>query len=101
MNGTRVFRPGLLFGGIEALRIAHQKGISLKESAILVREDYRAKGRHLPARGVGSTLLLKGLEAESVVILNGDNLTTANLYVALTRGSMRVTVCSTSPVLGV
>ena len=31
MNGTRVFRPALLFSGIESLRSAHQKGVTLKE----------------------------------------------------------------------
>lgn len=100
MTGTRVFRPALLFSGIESLRTARQKGCALKEAAIQVRENYRAKGRQIPNRGVGSTLLLKGLEAEVVVILNGDELTKQNLYVALTRGAMRVIVCSTSPKLG-
>lgn len=100
MTGTRVFRPTLLFSGIESLRLAHQKGMTLKDAAVQVRENYRAKGRQLPNRGVGSTLLLKGLEAEVVVILNGDELTKQNLYVALTRGSMQVIVCSNSPVLG-
>ncbi len=101
MNGTRVFRPALLFSGIESLRSAHQKGVTLKEAALQVRENYRAKGRKIPNRGVGSTLLLKGLEAEVVVILNGDQLTKQNLYVAITRGAMRVIVCSSSPILGI
>lgn len=57
-------------------------------------------GRALPRRAVGSTLLLKGLEAEVVVILNGDSLNAANLYVAMTRGSMRLVVCSVNPLLG-
>jgi hypothetical protein len=56
-------------------------------------------GRPLPRRAVGSTLLLKGLEAELVVILIADTLNARNLYVAMTRGSKRIIVCSLSPVL--
>lgn len=100
MTGTRVFRPALLFSAIEALRSAHQKDLSLLDAAIRVRENFRANGRRIPSRGVGSTLLLKGLEAEVAVILNGDDLTNENLYVAITRGSMRLVVCSNSPLLG-
>lgn len=100
MIGSRVYRPTLLFSGIEALQRAHQNQMPLTDAAINVREEYRAKGRSIPFRAVGSTLLLKGLEAEVSVILNGDELSKQNLYVALTRGSMRVEVCSNSPVLG-
>lgn len=100
MTGTRVYRPALLFSAMDSLRLAHQNNVTLKEAAIKIREDYRAKGRQIPARGVGSTLLLKGLEADAVVILNGDELSKQNLYVALTRGSMSVAVCSSSPILG-
>jgi DNA helicase-2/ATP-dependent DNA helicase PcrA len=56
-------------------------------------------GRPLPKRAVGSTLLLKGLEAEAAVILNAGALDARNLYVAMTRGSKALTVCSPSPVL--
>lgn len=100
MTGTRVYRPTLLFSAIDSLRLAHQAKATLKDAAIKVREDYRSKGRPIPTKGVGSTLLLKGLEAEAVVILNGDELSKQNLYVALTRGSMRIVVCSRSPILG-
>jgi len=64
-----------------------------------MREQNRLLGRPLPLRGVGSTPLLKGLEADAVVILNADDMDARNLYVAVTRGSKRVVVCSRSPVL--
>jgi hypothetical protein len=50
-------------------------------------------------REVGSTLLLKGLEADISVVLNAGALNARNLYVAMTRGSRRVLVCSPSPIL--
>ena len=64
-----------------------------------MREQNRYYGRSLPRRGVGSTLLLKGLEAEVVVVLNADVLNVRNLYVAMTRGSKALTICSHSSIL--
>jgi DNA helicase IV len=43
--------------------------------------------------------LLKGLEADVSVVLNAGVLNARNLYVAMTRGSRRVLVCSASPIL--
>ena len=65
----------------------------------LIREQNRLIGRPLPKRAVGSTLLLKGLEAEVAVIQNAGALDARNLYVAMTRGSKVLTVCSPSPLL--
>ena len=42
---------------------------------------------------------LKGLEADSVVVLDPGEIDAAHLYVALTRGSRKLVVCSSSPVL--
>ncbi|WP_197706421.1 hypothetical protein [Magnetospirillum sp. 15-1] len=53
----------------------------------------------VPKRAVGSTLLLKGLEADVVVVLNAHTLNAKNLYVAMTRGSRLLTVCSPRPEL--
>jgi hypothetical protein len=64
-----------------------------------VREQSRLIGRPLARRSVGSTLLLKGLEADISVVLNAGALNARNLYVAMTRGSRRVLVCSPTPIL--
>lgn len=98
--GVRVFRPALLRACFTALQLcAGPSGISFEEAAMRVREQNRFQGRILPKRAVGSTLLLKGLEAEVVVILNAGNLNAQNLYVAMTRGSKRLLVCSQSNML--
>jgi hypothetical protein len=55
----------------------------------------------LPKRAVGSTLLLKGLEAEVAVVLDAANLDARNLYVAMTRGSKKLIICSETPVLNI
>jgi DNA helicase-2/ATP-dependent DNA helicase PcrA len=43
--------------------------------------------------------LLKGLEADVSVVLNAADLNARNLYVAVTRGSKKLVVCSPSPLL--
>ena len=99
-GGVRVYRPVVLRACIKALKLcSFDSSLSLYDAASRVREENRALGRALPRRAVGSTLLLKGLEAEVAVVLNGDELSVQNLYVAMTRGSKALTICSTSRVL--
>lgn len=99
-GGVNCYRPAVLAATYRALQLASPAdGPSLSEATIIVREQSRLLGRPLARRSVGSTLLLKGLEAEVSVILNADTLNARNLYVAMTRGSKRLLVCATSPVL--
>ena len=98
--GVRVYRPAVLQACLRALDMCNGPGAkTFHEAAVHMREQNRLLGRPLPRRAVGSTLLLKGLEAEVAVILNGDDLNARNLYVAMTRGSKRVVVCARSPIL--
>lgn len=97
--GVRTYRPGVLRGTIRALQLAAGEELTLHDAAVRVREQNRLLGRPLPKRAIGSTLLLKGLEADGVVILNAHELDARNLYVAMTRGSSFVRVCSTKAVL--
>jgi hypothetical protein len=98
--GVSAHRPAVLRACIKALQLCGgTEGLSFHEAAIRVREQNRLGGRPLPRRAVGSTLLLKGLEAEVAVILNASALDARNLYVAMTRGSKSLTVCAPSPVL--
>ena len=99
-GGVSAHRPAVLRACIKALQLCGgTEGLSFHEAAIRVREQNRLVGRPLPRRAVGSTLLLKGLEAEVAVILNASALDARNLYVAMTRGSKNLTVCAPSPVL--
>ena len=96
----RVHRPAVLRACIRALNECGGNGHpNFREAAVRAREQYRMAGRRLPRRGVGSTLLLKGLEAEVCVVVEGHKLNAKNLYVAITRGSNRLIVCSKSPIL--
>ncbi|MDX1751096.1 MAG: UvrD-helicase domain-containing protein [Methylophaga sp.] len=100
MPNVRVHRPAILYGVLKALREASSGTVPLADAAKLVREENRLLGRPLPKRAVGSTLLLKGLEAEVAVLLNTEGMSAQNLYVAMTRGSMRLVVCSARPMVG-
>jgi hypothetical protein len=99
-GGVRTYRPAVLRASLKALELCDgPEAISFHEAAIKIREQNRIVGRPLPKRAVGSTLLLKGLEAEAVVVLNPDALNAPNLYVAMTRGSKKLVICSKTPIL--
>jgi len=100
LPNVRVHRPAIFYGVLKALRDASSGVVSLADAARRVREENRLLGRPLPKRAVGSTLLLKGLEAEVAVVLNSENMNAQNLYVAMTRGSMKLVVCSSDPIVG-
>ena len=98
--GVRTHRPAVLRAGIKALQSCDgSEGSSFYEAAMRSREQNRLLGRPLPKRAVGSTLLLKGLEADVSVILDAGDLDARNLYVAMTRGSKRLIVCSNTAIL--
>ncbi|EPN45746.1 hypothetical protein A244_25064 [Pseudomonas syringae pv. actinidiae ICMP 18807] len=96
----RVYRPEILRCCIAALRIAASRTHTLPEAAIQIRERNRLQGRPLSRRSVGSTLLLKGLEADVAVILEPEVMNAKNLYVAMTRGAKRLIICSQNRFLG-
>jgi len=98
--GVTAHRPAVLRACIKALQLCvGTEGLAFHDAAIRMREQNRLVGRPLPRRAVGSTLLLKGLEAEVAVVLNASALDARNLYVAMTRGSKLLIICSSSPVL--
>lgn len=98
---TRVFRRG----AFSALKSSVSLSISdpsktIKQSAEVVREQRRHNGdRRIPTRAIGSTLLLKGLEADHSLILDAGAMNSHNLYVALSRGAKTVTAFSASHLL--
>lgn len=96
---THVYRPEVFRACLSALRMAAAGTHSLRDAALQVRERNRLLGRPLSRRAVGSTLLLKGLEAEIAVILNPSQMDANNLYVAMTRGARKLVICSESPIL--
>jgi len=96
--GVFPLRPALVRSAIQAFN-GCVDAEDFQEMAVRAREQSRVKGRALPRRAVGSTLLLKGLEADVVVIIDTDLLNARDLYVAMTRGSRKLVICTTNPSL--
>lgn len=97
--GVRTHRPAILRGCFSALQLAETQSVHVADAAVTVREQSRLIGRPLAKRTVGSTLLLKGLEAEVCVVLDPSVMDRKHLYVAMTRGSKRLVLCSRLPTL--
>lgn len=97
-HGARVYRPEVLHCCISALKAAGGDG-GFAGASIQARERNRHLCRPMGRRAVGSTLLLKGLEADVAVILEPERMTAQHLYVALTRGARQVVICSPTPLL--
>jgi hypothetical protein len=95
---TRIFRKGAYSALKNAVMIScNDSSKNILQAAEIVREKRRHQGdRRIPLRAIGSTLLLKGLEADHTLILDASAMTASNLYVALSRGAKSVTVFSTS-----
>ncbi|WP_369975496.1 UvrD-helicase domain-containing protein [Xanthomonas bundabergensis] len=96
---TRVYRPEILHCCRSAMESAIRGEREFPAAALHARERNRHLRSPMAKRAVGSTLLLKGLEADVAVILEPETMSAQNLYVALTRGAKAVVVCSSSPVL--
>jgi hypothetical protein len=98
-GGVRSHRPAVLRGAYNVLKICDNTGVTPAEAAVTVREQSRLVGRPLAKRTVGSTLLLKGLEAETCVILETDKMNARHLYVAMTRGAKKLVICNRGQIL--
>jgi hypothetical protein len=98
--GVRTHRPPVLRGCHKVLQLCSAPdGPTPYDAAVQVREQSRLIGRPLAKRTVGSTLLLKGLEADVAVILNSELMDRQHLYVAMTRGARKLVICSDKAVL--
>jgi len=101
-SDTRIFRRGA-FSALKnsILMCISDPTKTIRQASEVIREQRRHQGdRRIPMRAIGSTLLLKGLEADHVLILDAGTMNSHNLYVALSRGAKSVTVFSNSNVVG-
>lgn len=96
---VRTYRPDVYRICVAAMDAADSGRLSFYQAVVNQRERNRHLSRRVGRRAVGSTLLLKGLEADVSVVLYPEGMTAADLYVALTRGARRLVVCSPSPIL--
>ncbi len=99
-SGVSPFRREVFSNLLKALN-STQDPNEFFDMAVRAREDRRFHSRSLGRISVGSTLLVKGLEADQTVVVDAECLNAKNLYVALTRGAKRIVVCSQSQFLPV
>jgi hypothetical protein len=98
--GVRAHRPAVLRGAHRVFSLCSASdGLTPYDAAVQVREQSRMIGRPVAKRTVGSTLLLKGLEADAVVVLTPELMDRQHLYVAMTRGARTLVICSNTTTL--
>jgi hypothetical protein len=94
----RVFRLELWHEMKRALRLhAVGRGGSLRDAAWDLRNRLRRQGRSIERRTISRTLLVKGLEFDHAIVLDASDHDARNFYVAATRASTSLTICSAAP----
>jgi hypothetical protein len=94
------YRSELFYSVLKSLDDAHAGGISVSLAMTNKRNHIRRMGRGVEGKCIGTTLLTKGLEFDTVVILNAHKFKCPkNFYVALTRAKKRLIVFTNSAVL--
>ena len=97
---VKIYRKDFLQDIYKSLKDAERLGISATESIERNRNLLRQKGRKIQGKCIGTTLLTKGLEFDTVVVLNAHRFTNKrHLYVALTRCCKQLIVISNSNIL--
>lgn len=96
----RIVRNDVYYTIQRVLIDADRRNISLRESLKHNRDAVRRIGRSITGKYIGTTLLTKGLECETVIVLNAHQFPDEkHLYVALSRCSKKLIVASESAIL--
>jgi hypothetical protein len=98
-DDTYPYRRELLSAVLSGLRTVEAEGGSLIDAVTDFQTRSRHLGRHIPWRSIGSTLLVKGLEVDHVIIIEYADMTREDWYVALTRAMKSVIVLSQSALI--
>lgn len=99
IEGIKVFLHEKFTSLKSAITLASERGISVKDAMMEVRNKVRIVGRKIANFAVGTTLLTKGLEFDHVLIVNANrpyDLSTQsgrkNFYVAISRARESLTI---------
>ncbi len=93
LEKVKCYRKELLNSFCKALEEADFNDITVLEAMTNKRSSIRRMGRKVIGKCIGTTLLTKGLEFETVVILNAHKFECPkHLYVALTRASKKLII---------
>lgn len=96
----KCYRKELLYSLKIALQEAQEQKITVYEAMTNNRNLVRRNGKKVTGKCVGTTLLTKGLEFETVIIIDAHKFDCPkNLYVALTRASKNLYIFSSTDML--
>lgn len=93
------YRPDPIRILMEAARIDCGNLSGLTAAIDQVHERDRHLARRMPWCGIGTTKLVKGLEADNVIVMDVAGMDASDLYVALTRATRRLTIVTSTNVL--
>ena len=84
----------------KSLDSSQSTGNTIYESMKKNRDFIRRQGRKVQGKCIGTTLLTKGLEFDTVIVLNAHKFTNfKHLYVALTRGCKKLIIITQNAIL--
>ncbi|MCZ6595947.1 MAG: AAA family ATPase [Bacteroidetes bacterium] len=93
LPSVKCYRKELFSDLCRALEQAEYQDIYVYEAMVNIKNMKRRIGRKIEGKCLGTTLLTKGLEFDTVAVLNAHKFTCPkNLYVALTRASKKLVV---------
>ncbi len=96
----KCYRNELFSDLCRALEQGEHKGISVYEAMKEIRNIKRRMGRKVSGRCIGTTLLTKGLEFDTVAVLDAHNFKCPkNFYVAITRACRRLIIFTNNNIL--
>lgn len=100
LNNIKCYRKELFSNILKSLDDASYNDITVYEAMVNKRNQTRRIGRKIDGRCIGTTLLTKGLEFDTVVVLDAHKFKCPkNLYVALTRARKKLIVFSNNQTL--
>jgi len=98
--GLKCYRKEVFHCLCKALDLAHAEKTTVSAAMVEVRNSIRRFGRKANIKCIGTTLLTKGLEFDTVLILDAHKFDSPkHLYVALTRAAKRLIVVSNNNTL--
>ena len=92
LTGKKSIYKDIYSSLLYAVKKSAENSSSVYNEMIAQRNIARRVGRKLYGKSIGTTLLTKGLECDTVVLLEEEPFDYKNQYVALTRGSKQVIV---------
>ena len=100
LPGIKHYHSGLYSLIIKCLHVAQTNNLSMFEAMKLIKGRIRHQGRRIHGRIIGTTLLTKGLEFDTVVVWNAHKFEDIkNFYVAISRACKKLILLTNTNVL--